>query len=365
MTRKTAAVGLRIAGGIVLTLALVAFSNASAAAQVKPGDFITAQDANRVKDLVSPGVYWRVRNGMSMKIQPTERIDWPPPYKEATEKYSAQVRLSADRRSLIGYVAGEPFPLIDANDPDVATKIMWNNAFRPMWTDDVDARYFGCSSIYEGLNNPHREIDFTLVGHYMIYNEVGRTEVQPLPTDPDFRVTGRYFLMALHPVLAPEAVKGEGLIRYRYADPLRGDDFWLWNPGANRVRRLSEVMGSEGGTNQFYPDDYEGFSAKNENYNWRLLGERQMLGSVDCSQNPGPICPTDGGGSVCPAEWQLRRVYFVEGTARPERMGQDLYSKHVIYLDSEVDVVLEHEAYDRRGELYHVFTNWLTYRDRT
>ena len=60
------------------------------------------------------------------------RVDWPPPYKDATEKYSSQVQLSKDHRSLIGYVAGQPFPLIDANDPDVATKIVWNNVFRPI-----------------------------------------------------------------------------------------------------------------------------------------------------------------------------------------------------------------------------------------
>ena len=68
---------------------------------------------------------------MSLKIAPTERIDWPPPYKEATEKYSAQVRLSPDGRSLVGYVSGEPFPILDSNDPHAADKIMWNVAFRP------------------------------------------------------------------------------------------------------------------------------------------------------------------------------------------------------------------------------------------
>src|SRR5262249_15840148 len=30
---------------------------------------------------------------MRMNIVPTERSEWPPPYREATEKYSAQVRL--------------------------------------------------------------------------------------------------------------------------------------------------------------------------------------------------------------------------------------------------------------------------------
>ena len=93
-------------------------------AQVKPGDVITPDNAARVKDLLPPGSYWRAVNGMVMKITSSDRIDWPPPYKEATEKYSAQVRLTDDHRSLVGYVAGQPFPLLDPNDPDVATKIM-------------------------------------------------------------------------------------------------------------------------------------------------------------------------------------------------------------------------------------------------
>ena len=37
------------------------------------------------------------QHGMTMKIVPTVRVDWPPPYKDATEKYSSQ-----DRRSRIG-----------------------------------------------------------------------------------------------------------------------------------------------------------------------------------------------------------------------------------------------------------------------
>jgi hypothetical protein len=48
-------------------------------AEVKPGDFITDQNAEKVRDLVSPGQYLRITHGMSLKIIPTERIDWPPP----------------------------------------------------------------------------------------------------------------------------------------------------------------------------------------------------------------------------------------------------------------------------------------------
>src|SRR5579885_1527850 len=138
-----------LAAFVVLSLLLIAPYSASA--QVKPGDFITAATASKVKDLLSPGEYWRAENGMSMKIVPTERIDWPPPYKEATEKYSSQVRLTPDRRSLVGYVAGQPFPLLDPNDPDIATKIMWNYFFRPISTDDFDLRFFDAESVYAGF----------------------------------------------------------------------------------------------------------------------------------------------------------------------------------------------------------------------
>ena len=71
---------------------------------------------------------------------PTERLEWPPPFKTATEKYASQVSLN-EKGELQNYVAGQPFPLLDANDPQVAAKVMWNFSFRPQYTDDVDIRY--------------------------------------------------------------------------------------------------------------------------------------------------------------------------------------------------------------------------------
>ncbi len=59
-----------VAGGIGL-LVLVALS-LPAGAGVKPGDFITPDNASQVKDLVSPGVYYKVQQGMTMKIVPTD-----------------------------------------------------------------------------------------------------------------------------------------------------------------------------------------------------------------------------------------------------------------------------------------------------
>ena len=216
-----------------------------------------------------------------VKIVPTERIDWPPPYKEATEKYSSQVRLSDDHRSLIGYVAGQPFPLLDANDPQIASKIMWNYYFRPLSTDDYDLRYFNGESVYAGLNKPYSSLWYAEIGHYAGYNEAGRTEVDPLPFDPDFKRTGRYSMTALYPVIAPQDLAGGGFIRYRYADENKGDDIWVYLVDAHRLRRLNESIMSDNqdaGPESYNPDDYECFAGKNQNYNWKYLGEKEMLG---------------------------------------------------------------------------------------
>ena len=122
---------------VVTLVALAVLSLASSLrAGVNPGDTITKDQADKVADLVSPGNLVLVKQGMTMKIVPTDRLEWPPPYKSATEKYSPQVSLAADG-TLKGYSAGLPFPLVDANDPNAALKVMWNFSYRPLYTDDA------------------------------------------------------------------------------------------------------------------------------------------------------------------------------------------------------------------------------------
>lgn len=349
-----------IAAGLLLAAAAM-----PARAEVKPGDFITPDNAAKVKDIVSPGVYERVIHGMTMKIVSSERIDWPPPYKEATEKYSSQVRLSPDHRSMVGYVAGQPFPLIDANDPEAGTKVMWNVAFRPISSDDYDLRFFDCDSVYWGRNAPFREITDIEVGHYAGYNLVGRTEVEPMPIDPDFRQTNRYFLSLLYPVIAPAEARGVGLIRYRYASGTKGDDSWTWTPGARRVRRLNNsILDSATGAQAYHPNDYEGFSGKNEDYNWKFIGEKQMLAVINTDQVPDRRCATDGGASHCPDPWEMRHMYIIEGNARHDRFSGSLYSKELLFIDSEADFVMYHDMYDPKGELFINYTSWMTFKDR-
>jgi hypothetical protein len=352
-------------GVLTALLLVVGISSAPVSAQVRPGDFITPDNAYKVKDLVSPGQYLRVMHGMTIKVVPTERIDWPPPYKDATEKYSSQVRLTPDHRSLIGYVAGEPFPIVDANDPDAGTKVMWNVSFRPISSDEYDLRWFDCDSEYWGRGAPNRQIALYEVGHYAGYNEVGRTEVDPMPIDPDFKNSGRYFLGLLYPVLAPQDARGTGLIKFRYADPNVDDASWTWTPGARRVRRLNySILDTASGPQAYDPNHYEGFSGKNENYNWKMIGEKNMLGAINIEKVPDIRCPTDGGASHCPDNWEIRHYFIIDGRPRPGRFNS-IYSHEILYIDSEADFVMSNDMYDRGGELFNNYTSWMHYADRS
>jgi hypothetical protein len=359
-------VNARLGGlGFALVILIGATLAAPALAEVKPGDFITPENSYKVRDLVSPGVFFKVQHGMSMKIIPTERIDWPPPYKDATEKYSGQVSLSADHRTVVGYVAGQPFPLIDPNDPYVATKIVWNNVFRPISSDDYDLRFFDCDSEYTGYKKPFFQIAYGTLGHYAGYDQVGRVEVEPMPTDPDFKINNRLWLFYLGPELAPATDRGTSLLRYRYADPNHGDDTWTWLPGARRLRRLDENLNSAAtGAQTWDPDHYSGFNPKTEEYNYRFLGEKQMLACVRAEHSPEQRCPTDGGASACPEIWETRHMYLIEASPRRERIGRALDSKTNIYMDSEMWFEPYIDTYDSRGQLWRNHIYWLAYRDR-
>jgi hypothetical protein len=352
-----------VVGAIVVGLSLGITEVASA--QVKPGDFITADNAFKAKGLLPPGTYLRVVHGMTIKVEPTERIDWPPPYTEATEKYSSQVRLTASHRSLEGYVAGQPFPMIDPNDPYAGVKVIWNEVFRPISTDDYDLRYFDCDEVYWGRNKSFFEINDTEIGHYAGYNEVGRTEVEPIPVDPDFKATGRYYMALLYPVLAPASARGAGEVKYMYADPSKQNAVWSWTPGSRRLRRLSYSMSdSSGGLDDYNPNHWEGWSGKPEDYNFKFLGEKTMLAAVDVHHGVDPRCPTDGGASHCPDAWQLRRQYVVEAVERHAELSSPLFGREIIYVDSEADFPMFVDMYDRSGALYKNYTSWMNYSDR-
>src|SRR5258708_11866570 len=188
----------------LLALACLSIAN-SPRAGVNAGDTITKDQADKVADLVGPGNLILVKQGMTMKIVPTDRLEWPPPYKAATEKYSAQVNLAPDG-TLKNYMAGLPFPLVDANDPQAALKVMWNFSYRPLYTDDAVSKNVEIASYRPGsaLADP---VEHFTIGNVGFYNNTGRTEANPIPTNPEATTAGIRYRFGASPILQPSEIR--------------------------------------------------------------------------------------------------------------------------------------------------------------
>jgi Protein of unknown function (DUF1329) len=308
------------------------------------------------------------------------------PTRAPPKKYSPQVSLAADG-DLKGYVAGLPFPLVDANDPDAATKIMWNFAFCPLHTDDLDARDIEVVSHKASSAN---EIEHFTFGHIGFYNSVGRTEVAPVPTDPDVLKSNITSRSGAYPVLEPAELAGEGIIRQRYSTTGVEDDAWEYSPTSRKLRRLPAValsdtfgvskMGASGGAggnvtqgavngglttyaSTWDPDSAFGFSAKIQDFNYRLLGERPMLASVEAENSPAQPCASDGGRTVCPENWEMRNLYVIEATAKPGPLlaASPTIPKRIFYIDSEGWFITASDQSDHNGQLWKTLVAFHAY----
>ncbi len=231
---------LRIVLGTLLAVMLCSLPRAQA--DVKPGDVITKDNASKVADLLSPGNYVLVREGMQLRIVPTDKLDWPPPFRAATEKYSPQVQLGPDG-TLKGYVSGQPFPLVDPNDPQVALKVMWNFSYRPLYSDDIDMRYPEVASFDK--NATGSPLSYYTVGHFAFYNNIGRIEVPPIPTDPDGVASGIRYRFGFYPFMEPSSLRGYGMVRQRHIDPTIEDNVWVFSPATRKLRRQSAAVLSD------------------------------------------------------------------------------------------------------------------------
>lgn len=342
--------------------ALTALSEgASAQNSPQPGETITAKDADRVKELVSPGIHWLVSRGMNMKIIAHERTQDPPAYKEATEKYSAQVKLRPDNvLDESTYVAGRPFPMIDANDPQAATKIMYNFERNRYFTDDLTAKLFDAET--GSIHRDGSTQTFSIERHFVIealrvLKYVGRTENQPIPALPNpqgiFAKAGQY------PILEPYDLKGVGGIAYRYLDPAKFDDTYIYLPSLRRVRRLSSAQRSDALFGQDVDiDSYAGYAGQIPWFNWKLLGSKPMLAAGHGENLPPIPCKDDGGVTFCD-NWELvPNMWVVEGT--PKLAGY-AYSKRIIFIDRETYFIAYTDLYDQAGELWKVGINFGRY----
>jgi len=336
----------------------LALSAGAASADVVPGDKINAQNVDKVKDLVSPGMEWCIKRGWPLTIVEPKRIEWPKAYKEATEKYSGQVKLSPDGLRVQNYVAGLPFPNVDPMDSLVAMKIMWNWNYTHLTTDDVDLRNFDADTGSIADNGPMTVERHFLLDHFRRLFWNGRLYVEPKPEKPN--PNGMRGQQGLYPVLEPFDLKGVGALGNRYIDPSKQDDSWLYLPSLRRVRRLSTAQRSDALFGQDTDvDSYYGYSGHIAWMDFKFLGERDLLASFHGTSYP--VKWHDKVDWAFDDVWEKRKVYVVEGVSK---LPQYAYGKRVIFIDKEAWVIPFSDIYDRSGELWKIWINNMSFKNK-
>jgi len=330
-------------------------------ADVKEGDTVTKANMDQAGDLLIPGIKWFVEHGMPIKVGPYKKVELPKLFKEATEKYSGQVKLSADGHEIYNYVSGLPFPNVDPNDPMAGFKLMWNQEQKPQYVDNV-----GTEWITE-LVNGKGELERTYGSQFwrrMMWT--GRLYTDPKPTvphNPAMRYTEQF-----GPLFIPNDLKGAGVLNNRYLGVDVPDDSYMYLPELRRVRRISVANRSDA----FWGADMDldslwGFNSKVSYWTFRLLAEKQILAPVHIGKYGTRevwCAPPDGKGGPlafmpCNITWEKRPVYVVEGI--PTAYSQYAYSKRIMYLDKDFHGMNFAEVYDQGGELWKLWFNMFEY----
>jgi hypothetical protein len=341
-----------------LALLLILGLTAPAAADVVPGDKIGPHNVDKVKDLVSPGLEWCIKRGFPITVAETKRVEWPKAYREATEKYSAQVKLSPDGLRMENYVAGQPFPNLDPKDPQMAIKIMWNYDYNFFVTDDVDLRNFDADTGAINANGSMTIERHFMLDHFRRLFWNGRLYVDPKPEKPN--PNGYRRQEGLYPILEPFDLKGVGAVSNRYLDPGKQDDSWLYLPSLRRVRRLSTAQRSDALFGQDTDvDSYGGYAGQIGWMSWSYLGEKEMLASGHAQHVPVKWHSTVDW--AFDDLWEKRKMYVVEGVSK---VAQYAYSKRVLFIDKEAWGIPYSDIYDRGGELWKIWINDVTSRKK-
>jgi hypothetical protein len=330
-----------------------AAASPAAAAELKPGTVIAADNVEHYARYLPAAARFVVAHGFRMRVLPERRVEWSQGYQHATEKYAAQVTLDSDDY-LKNYVAGMPFPLIDAIDPKSAVKIAYNWHMGPFMPDDFSIAPWSSNAYASDPASPLKivpngDVDYACE-QFEFLRFAHRTDVDPRPTIGDNAMGVEWKAKCNRWIsdISGSASEGAG-IWIRYLDARHPDEFFSFSETSRRIRRSA--------VNLAYPSEscrgcHQPFWAyalpKTENYLYRLLGSTTLLACLAADDEPAGFKTGSEGLTLGEEPFELRHAYILEMRPRfPE--GSSAALRTVVYIDSEVYVWLAAEFYDSSG----------------
>ena len=303
---------------------------------------IDKSNVEQYKDKLALGVYRLVKEwGYVVPVYDTVHdYTFPKEYIEATEKYKGTAKINK-QGGLENYTAGIPFP-----NPKSGAEVMWNYEYKHSGDD-----FFWTQYDIDAISTTGKKKK--LIGYYRRIAYQGRVKEPPMPSIPN---SDGVAVKEIQGISYPEDLAGLALLTVRYQSATKGDDGWMYIPTIRRVRRISVAQrGDTFGGTDFTWDDYRTFSGKVSDYNWTLVGKKEMYMAYHIlSNNPkylGKIPAPDD------LRYELREVYVVDGVNKDKDY---VYGKRRVYVDADSFAVCSNDLWDRRGQLWKYNESGLT-----
>ena len=333
---------------------------------VPVGTQIDAGNVEQYKAMLPTGTYVNVKAGEVLKVIPTTPLEQlvDPKWLELTEANRGKAKM-LDEAGTWGladgsfWPGGYPFPGTD--DP----REMMANFQYHLTPDDIDTipagGHMGGFSLVNGDGKEYKRFIINLTQRRM----TGRVWTPPLGAEPGYedelyRTNTLFF--------EPYDSKGVISMNVIYRDQAALPDAYVYVPVLRRVRRLSSsqradaIQGSD-----LTAGDVDTFADPLGMWDFRLLGTETLL----VNQTGSP--PSEGmlDNSVQPVAnyypspytaVESRQVHVIEATPR----YSTIYSKKVLYVDSQTYRPAVGEFYDRQGQLLKTYEmNWNVKEDFT
>ncbi|MBI3801655.1 MAG: DUF1329 domain-containing protein, partial [Deltaproteobacteria bacterium] len=266
---------------------------------IKPGMTLDKTNSQVASTVLPPEILKYLQAGdFTITVQETTDMPLRQEYIQATLTHSAHVELGEGQ--LQNYVAGVPFPLIDAQDPRAGEKAAWNHRYRDR---GENTQYWPSNELRNSSGGVERADRFYTASFYGMHRSQTTSNLAQWEDD------GIYSKQYMR-TLAPSDAEGNQTLSYSHDKDTSSDDLWVYDVKTRRARKVVDNPYQAGGGGEMLMEDRSGFAGYIHLYEWKYLGEQVVL-------VPSPIKAAEstwgGRGNWYPMDpWELRRMVVVE-----------------------------------------------------
>ena len=284
----------------VLRVALLVLCLSGVSRALDPGTVLDGSTAAGAAELLPPDLLARYQAGEyrnEIAAWP-DRPVWSPAFAQASaanaERYDTN-----ERGTIVERASGEPatgiygLPFrIDPADPEAGVKAIWN-AYHSLWrvgsTEDVLALD------WIGKRGLERQAIMEAKTLYYEGAPPGRA-----PAANPLGLAAQQIAI----VTSPADLNGTTSLAWRYRAADQPDQTWTYVPALRRVRQVSPANRSDGFLgSDLSQDDGTFFDGKPEDFEWRLVGEREGLILADPRSLAGEVARSVMEDGTVVDEW--------------------------------------------------------------